>query len=53
VALVLYFGHSFAFRFMGSVSQVTAYGFHTLFLAVFIAFAWFFERNNKVLFSPS
>jgi len=53
VALGLYFVHEFVLRLVGPVSEVFAYSLHSIFLAAFIAFAWLFERNNKVLFSPS
>jgi O-antigen/teichoic acid export membrane protein len=53
VALGLYFVHGFAIQLIEPLSQFVAYAFHSLFLVAFIAFAWLFERNNKVLFSPS
>jgi O-antigen/teichoic acid export membrane protein len=52
VALGIYFLHTFAVQWVTGGSMLMNYMVHTLFLTAFIAFAWLFERNNKVLFSP-
>ncbi|MES2559300.1 MAG: oligosaccharide flippase family protein [Bacteroidota bacterium] len=51
VALALYFVHLWLMPFL-SQSVFVQNSFHGLFLLIFIVFAWLFERNNKVLFSP-
>lgn len=51
VALVLYFVHLWMVPFLLQ-SNIVQNGVHGLFLLIFIVFAWLFERNNKVLFSP-
>ncbi|MES2779190.1 MAG: oligosaccharide flippase family protein [Bacteroidota bacterium] len=51
VALVLYFVHQWLLPFLPQ-SPLVQNLIHGLFLLIFIVFAWLFERNNKVLFSP-
>lgn len=53
VALGIYFVHGFLLKALGAQPVAFTYGIHSLFLAGFVAFAWMFERHNKVLFSPS
>jgi O-antigen/teichoic acid export membrane protein len=51
VALGLYFVHLWLVPFLPH-SVLVQNCVHGLFLLIFIVFAWLFERNNKVLFSP-
>jgi O-antigen/teichoic acid export membrane protein len=51
VALVLYFVHLWMVPLLPQ-TKIVQNGVHGLFLLIFIVFAWLFERNNKVLFSP-
>jgi O-antigen/teichoic acid export membrane protein len=51
-ALGVYALHEGAMRLLLPSPGVSAYAIHSVFLGAFMVFAWMFERNNKVLFSP-